>query len=318
MNNNSKNKKPRILTVGSMNMDLVLNMNMFPEKNETVFGSDYRYVEGGKGGNQAVAAARLGANSMICGSVGDDANGSILIERLAAAGVGTKHVRRTKEAPTGLAVIPVDKDGNNEIMVFPSANMTLDMDAVTKALDDGCYDAILLQLEIPAESVRGCIQEAKKRNIPTILDAAPASDQNLEFFRGVDIVSPNESECKAWTGIYPMDESSMIEAAEILRNKTGAWAVVLKLGSRGCALYTSDGLELFPAFAGIQAIDSTAAGDTFTAALAVRWCECSDLRLAIPFANAAGALCVSRSGAQPSIPTKAETDSFLEARNLRL
>lgn len=314
-------RRPRILTVGSMNMDLVMQVQRFPESNETLIGNSYKYVEGGKGGNQAVAAARLGAVSVMCGAVGDDPNGALLADRLAQRGVDSRYVMRSPGTPTGLAVIPVDAAGNNQIMIFPGANMSLSMDHVLKALNDAnaqneSFDLILLQLEIPSETVQAVIAEARRRGIYTVLDAAPAGGQDLALYRGVNIVSPNESECKAWTGIYPSDEASMIEASRILKEKTNADAVVLKLGSRGSALYADNKLAIYPAFTGIKAVDSTAAGDTFTAALAVRFCETDDLDTAIRFANAAGALCVSKSGAQPSIPSREDTDLFLAERDL--
>ena len=310
MSMNSASSRARILTVGSMNMDLVLELERFPAKHETISGLDYDYVPGGKGGNQALAVARLGADSCIVAAVGSDSNGQRLIHDLELSRVQTRHISRHERYPTGLAVIPVDAEGTNQIMIFPGANVQVSFDSVLAALDEGHVDAILLQLEIPRDVVVRTIEEARKRGIPTILDAAPATDTPLEAFDGVTIISPNETECFEWTGIYPEDNEAMIAGARILLAKTNARFVVFKLGSRGAALYDRTELQLFPAFTNITAVDSTAAGDTFTAALAVRWCETDDLAESIRFANAAGALCVSKRGAQPSIPDRAEVDQF--------
>ncbi|MDI9469971.1 MAG: ribokinase [Bacillota bacterium] len=308
----------RVLVVGSMNMDLVLTVERFPQPNETVFGTTTREVPGGKGGNQAVAACRLGAETRMVAAVGADANGRKLVAGLAAEGIATDSIAELETAATGLAVIPVDADGNNQIMVFPGANLALDVEQVRAAFTSGptsagpTADVVLLQLEISPAAIRETVRLAREQGILTVLDAGPAGAVEVADFAGIDVISPNESETLAWTGIDPVDDAACQAAAELLLQKSGARMAVLKLGRRGAWLQPLGAAgRRFPTFEAVRAVDSTAAGDAFTAALALRFVETGDWEEAVLFGNAAGSICVSRHGAQPSLPQREEVLSFL-------
>jgi len=305
---------PRILVVGSINMDLVVELDRMPEGGETLFGNTYSYIPGGKGANQAVAAARLGADISFCGRVGDDANGKILLDNLRREGIDISHITTDKTEPTGLAVIPVDKNGQNRIIVISGANMAVSAEDVGEALKDG-YDAVMAQLEVPLEVVFETLNIIKQRRIPFILDAGPAMQLPLEKLRGIDVISPNESEIFALTGINPDTYENAVSAAKKLAEGSGAKNVVVKLGERGALLYRGGEIEAFPAFPGVNAVDTTAAGDSFTAALTVQMIKSGDISGAIRYANAAGALCVSRKGAQPSLPTAREVERYLKVNS---
>ncbi|MDI9498908.1 MAG: ribokinase [Bacillota bacterium] len=303
----------RVLVVGSMNMDLVLTVERFPQPNETVFGTATREVAGGKGGNQAVAARRLGAETRMVAAVGADANGRRLIAGLAAEGIGTEDIARLETAATGLAVIPVDAEGNNQIMVFPGANLALDVEQVRAALAAGPVpDVVLLQLEITPAAIRETVRLAREQGILTVLDAGPAGAVEMADFAGIDVISPNESETLAWTGIDPVDDAACQAASRLLLEQSGARVAVLKLGRRGAWLQPpgAEGRRI-PTFETVRAVDSTAAGDAFTAALALRFVETGDWDEAVRFGNAAGSICVSRHGAQPSLPQREEVQRFL-------
>ncbi len=303
----------RVLVVGSMNMDLVLTVERFPQPNETVFGTATREVAGGKGGNQAVAACRLGAETRMVGAVGADANGRRLVAGLAAEGIGTESIARLETAATGLAVIPVDADGNNQIMVFPGANLALSVEQVQAALAAApAPDVVLLQLEITPAAIRETVRLAREQGILTVLDAGPAGAVEMADFVGIDVISPNESETLAWTGIDPVDDAACRMASELLLERSGARVAVLKLGRRGAWLQPfGEAGRRIPTFEAVRAVDSTAAGDAFTAALALRFVETQDWDEAVRFGNAVGSICVSRHGAQPSLPQRGEVLSFL-------
>jgi len=302
--------KPKILVVGSVNMDLVLPLDRMPDAGETLFGETYSYVPGGKGANQAVAAARMGAEVTFCGRVGRDAFGKTLTDNLRREGIDTSFIVEDN-APTGLAVIPVEKSGQNRIIVISGANMKL-TEADVKAAFTRDYNAVMMQLEAPLPVVYATYQMARDRGIPVILDAGPAMKIPLEPLYGIDILSPNETEIYAMTGLRADSPEGAAVAAKRLAALSGAKAVVVKMGKQGALLHQNGAPEFFPAFDNITVADTTAAGDTFTAALAVQWLLHGDLDAAVRYANAAGALCVSRKGAQPSIPTAAETAEFLK------
>ncbi|HPT77565.1 MAG TPA: ribokinase [Candidatus Atribacteria bacterium] len=304
----------RILVVGSINMDLVMSLERAPEAGETVLGDSYTYIPGGKGANQAVAAARLGAEVTFCGRVGDDANGEILLENLRKNGVDTAYITKDKDSQTGLAAIPVDATGQNRIIVFPGANGRVSKEDVDKALEQ-TYDAVMMQLEIPLETVYYTYKKAAEKGIPVILDAGPAMKVDLSRFEGISVISPNESEASAITGIKVQDEESALEAARYLARETKAGYVLIKLGSKGALLYEDGRHEIFPAFK-VKAVDTTAAGDSFTAAMTLKMIEYGDIRKAMPYANAVGAICVSRMGAQPSLPTAEDVAEFMAQRGL--
>ena len=300
--------KPRILVIGSINMDVVLRAEKFPAPGETVVGTDLSLIPGGKGANQAVALSRLGASASLLGCVGKDPWGEELIEKLEENGVDTVNVTSDESLPTGNATIIVDSEGENRIVLIAGANDALRPGLVDAALDaESSCDAILLQLEIPLRTVYHAISAGAARGIPVILDAGPPRAVPLEKLRGVTVLSPNESETEALTGIRPGDLDSAGKAAALLEESTGANEVVLKLGERGALFKDNGRYELVEAHQ-VEVVDTTAAGDSFTAALALEHSRGAGIEKAVRRALAAGALAVTRLGAQPSLPTAEEVD----------
>ncbi|MEC9032609.1 MAG: ribokinase [Planctomycetota bacterium] len=305
-------EKPRILVIGSINMDVVLKAEKFPAPGETVLGTDLSLIPGGKGANQAVALSRLGASSSLLGRVGADPWGKELAGKLSENGVDTENVAAVDSLPTGNATIIVDQEGENRIVLIAGANDALLPEDVDLALaGKAAWDAILLQLEIPLETVCHAISAGAARGIPVILDAGPPVKLSLEKLRGVTVLSPNESETEALTGIRPDGLESASRAAALLEKSTGAREVVLKLGDRGALCRNNGQWEILEAHR-VDVVDTTAAGDSFTAALAIEYTRETGIKEATRKAIAAGALAVTRLGAQPSIPTAEEVDRLLE------
>ncbi len=295
-----------------MNMDLVLTADRIPAPGESYFGETYHTIPGGKGANQAVAAARLGATVTFAGRVGNDSNGRRLVENLAANGIDTAGVTIDEEHPTGLAVIIVEPGGANRIMVYPGANMRLAFDDVRSALS-GSYDAIMMNFEIPDDVVFAVTERAAPRAVPVVIDAGPARSFELERLGGVEVLSPNETETEVLTGMRCDSDAATEEAARALRARSDARLVIIKLGERGSLAYDGRTMRKTRAFP-VEAVDATAAGDAFTAGFAVRYFSRRDLSDSLRFAAAAGAIAVTRLGAQPSLPSARETEAFLDAR----
>lgn len=307
-------KPVRILVIGSINMDLVMNIERSPEAGETVLGEEYSYIPGGKGANQAVAASRINGEVTFCGRVGNDTNGEILLNNMIESGIDTSFIKKDDNYQTGLAVIPVESNGQNRIMVFPGANNHVTREDVDKAME-GSYDAIMMQLEIPLDTVYYAFEKASSKGVPVVLDAGPAMKIDLSKLKGIHVISPNETEAFALTGIQVDSEESALEAAKILAEETEAVYVLIKMGERGALLYENGKHEMFPAFK-VKAVDTTAAGDSFTAAMTVKMMQYGDMKRALRYANAVGAICVSRKGAQPSLPTAQEVKEFLQEKGL--
>ena len=304
--------KKKILVVSSANMDFVMDAPYVPVAGETVIcPGSYKYVPGGKGANSAVAFARLGADCIFCTKLGEDANGDTLYNIYSNEGIDVSHVLRDSEAPTGLAAIMVGADGNNRIMVFPGANMRIDREQIADAIADG-PDALYMQLEISRDAVVFAANASDRAGIPIFIDAGPA-DPEFPFDKlpSLEVFSPNESETEILTGIFPDSAEACADAARKLSELVRAKYYVIKLGSRGC--YVTDLEEEFfsPSFKAC-AVDTTAAGDSFTAALTLEYLRSGDMKSAARYANAVGAIVVERAGAMPSIPTKDEVLAFLE------
>ncbi len=297
----------RIAVVGSVNMDLVVTVPRLPQVGETVLGGTFGTFPGGKGANQAVAAARLGASVAMIGRVGADAFGRTLRRGLAEEGVDIHHLREDEQAPSGVALITVDRDGRNTIVVASGANMRVvppDVDAAREVIAGS--HAVLLQLELPLPVVRHAAEVAAAAGCRVILDPAPAPPQPLPepLYRLLAVVNPNEVEARALTGVDVADRDGARRAAESLLAR-GCGAAVIKLGERG-AYVAADGVrEAVPAVP-VRAVDTTAAGDAFAAALAVALAEGRDLVAAVRFATVAAAVSVTRAGAQPSMPRREE------------
>ncbi|HOB75186.1 MAG TPA: ribokinase [Phycisphaerae bacterium] len=298
-----------IVIVGSINMDLVVRAPHVPALGETVLGREFATIPGGKGANQAVGVARLGAQAIMIGRVGGDDVGERLLAGLRANGVDTTHVQTTPEVASGIAMIVVADDGENAITVAGGANLE-----VTPADVDAAEDALrgarvcLLQLELPMPTVLHTIERCRRLGVEIILDPAPApAGAAPDGLFAADIITPNESEAAQLTGLRPD-----ADPAEIVRAITtrGCRTVVLKRGAQGAHLYSTEGNRAVPGFA-VQPVDTTAAGDAFTAALAVARARDWPLDQAVRFANAAGALACTRLGAQPSLPRAEEVDRLL-------
>lgn len=276
-------------------------------------GGDLLTVAGGKGANQAVACARLGGQVTFVARIGDDGFGRVARESLEREGIDCRFVTVTAGVASGVALIPVSEDGENAIVVAPGANAHLtrqDVHAASAAFD--AADVVVVSLEVPDEAVFAAIDLAFNYEIPVILNPAPARSLPPSLLREVSILTPNESEATLLLGGEQGDLSDAATAAERLRGLR-AGSVVLTRGAQGCFLVTENGFETIPAFA-VQAVDTVAAGDCFTGALAVEIGRGAELADAVRFASAASALKVTRRGAQPGIPTRAEVDGFLAER----
>lgn len=308
--------KPAIVVVGSLNMDFVVSVEHLPAAGETVLGRNFQMIPGGKGANQAVAAARLGGNSVavrMVGRVGYDLFADHLKASLSAAGVDVSAVHAAKSAPTGVALIWVDRNGQNSIVVASGANHELaagDVEAM-RPVFRGARLA-LFQLETPLDTVAGALALAREEGLTTILDPAPAQPLPEAVSHLVDILTPNETEALRMLG-RPPARVSPAEAAEIagaLRRR-GPKTVIVKLGELGCYADSGTLQDHIPGFA-VEVRDTTAAGDTFNAALAVALAEGAALEHSLRFANAAAAISVTRPGAQTSAPLRREVDDFLQ------
>ncbi len=297
--------KVRVLNIGSINIDLRVALEQMPKGGQTTFGDSYEYIPGGKGANQGVAAARLGGDVTFLGRCGDDAFGKQMTENFGAEGINTSFISFDKTAPTGLAVIPVEADGQNRIIVISGANSNVSEDLLPDAFERE-YDVILTGLEVPLDTVYKAYALAKEKNVPMVLDCGPAMEFDMSALWGIDVISPNETECLAMTGVKPEDEQSALKAAKIIESKCSPKHVVLKMGGKGAFWYHNGKGELFDAVKGVNVVDTTAAGDCFTAAMAIKWKQTGDMAQAIRYANKAAAICISRVGAQPSLPYENE------------
>lgn len=305
---------PRIVIVGSINMDLVARMQRLPKPGETVTGESFQTISGGKGANQAVAAARLGARVSMIGRLGDDSFGVTLRKNLNSAGVDTNHVLETHGVSSGVALIGVEQSGANAITVIPAANGQLTAGDVRSCQEMiSTANALIVQLETPIETVAAAIQIAKRNGVLTVLDPAPAPNGPLpQELMTVDILSPNQSEAEALTGIPVVDWESAKHAAQVMRN-LGANAIVLKMGELGALVVAQDGTIHQIAAYKAKIVDTTAAGDAFTAALTIALCEGQPLKNAAHFGSLAGTLACARFGAQPAMPTRAELTKWAES-----
>ena len=293
-----------ILVVGSINMDLVVRCPHLPAPGETVLGEAFATSPGGKGANQAVGAARLGARVSMLGRVGTDAFGQTLLKNLGDEGVDCTNVLTTSAAPSGAAMVIVDARGENSIVVASGANSLLTPDDVfsREAAFRG-VDAVVLQLELPLPTVRAAVEVAKKNNRRVILDPAPMPKCLASTICEVDVITPNATEAEMLTGTKTGEEKANMNIALDLIAR-GAKAAVLKLGSYGSMVVTADGQMARVGAYNVDIIDTTAAGDAFTAALAVCVAEGKELVAAAKFANAAGALACTQLGAQSAMPSR--------------
>jgi ribokinase len=293
---------PRVLVVGSANVDFTVALPRLPQVGETVTNGTLLVNHGGKGANQAVAARRLGAEVRLIGCVGDDASGREVRAALAAEGVGTAGLMTSAVAATGTALIVVDGEGRNQIAVAPGANRGLTVEHVRGRADDFAWaEIVVASCEVPLATVRCALEIARRRGVPTILNPAPVPDDGLPFLELVEYLTPNAGEAMRLSGVAG-DEA----AAAALRARGARW-VLVTLGERGVLACGDGPPRHVPAFR-VAAVDTTAAGDGFNGALAVAITEGRELLAAVRFANAAAAVACTRRGAQASLPTRDEVD----------
>ncbi|MDR3435761.1 ribokinase [Telmatospirillum sp.] len=301
----SSDVSPTVVVVGSLNMDLVLRVPRVPEAGETLTGSGFSVIPGGKGANQAVACARLGARVAQIGRVGLDAFGEQLLATMAADGVDISHISTDNQSATGVAMILVDATAQNRIILAPGANATLaavHLDAALTSIEQAAM--VILQLEVPLATVEYAIGLAGRAKRPVLLNPAPAQPLPDRLWPAIEYLVPNESEASLLTGIAVHDPRSAADAAEALRAR-GVRHVLVTLGEQGVLIAGPDGTRHLPAQP-VKAVDTTAAGDTFIGGFAAGLLEGMSLDDAVRLGQRAAALCVTRPGAQPAIPFRAE------------
>ena len=305
-------KRPSVVVVGSSNTDLVARSPRIPVPGETVLGDDFSTCSGGKGANQAVAAARLGADVTFIGNIGLDDFGEAAIDGLAAEGINIDNVRRDEEYPSGVAIIVVAEDGENSIVVIPGSNAELNVDDVEYAAEaiKGA-DVLLTQLECPLDTVVRALQIAKEAGVLTILNPAPALELSDEILSLVDWITPNETEAGRLTGVEVTSEETAAEAGQVLVDR-GVKNVIVTLGEDGAMLVTASHELHAHSPIVVSPVDTTAAGDAFNGALAVALAREDGVGDAIRFACTVGAICVTRFGAQYSLPTLKEVEEFTQ------
>jgi len=294
-------------------MDFSVRSDTVPKAGETVIGRSLALAMGGKGANQAVAAARMGGHVAMAGKVGQDVFGDRMCDALRQEGLDMQHVRRDRDVSTGAAFILIEPSGQNRIIVVPGANATYTVEELNEAAAALTQaDLLLLQLEIELQVVEAAINLASQQGVPAILNPAPAPKSPLsdDLLGKLRCITPNELEAEAITGIRVEDPDDARRAAETLRDR-GARGVVITLGEQGAVVVDDDGCTLVPPHA-VDAVDTVAAGDAFTGALAVRLCEGAELVDAARFAAAAAALSVTRHGAMDSIPRRDEVERFFQ------
>ncbi|MGA2533122.1 MAG: ribokinase [Candidatus Aminicenantales bacterium] len=304
-----------ILVIGSSNTDMIIRVPRIPRPGETILGGTFSMSPGGKGANQAVAAARAGGRVTFVARAGDDIFGRQALRNFEADGIDTRFVACDAWAPSGVALINVADDGENAISVAPGANARLTSEDIQKAAAafEGS-DIVLMQLETPLDTVRAAVEAARIRGIPVILNPAPARELDDGLLKNVTILTPNETEAEALTGIKVATESDARRAAAALRAR-GPRGVIITLGEKGCYAAADDFEGRIPAFR-VRPVDTTAAGDVFNGALAVALAEQRAIVEALRFASAAAALSVTKLGAQPSAPTRADIEKLLDGRNI--
>ena len=301
----------RIAVIGSLNMDLVVRASRIPKPGETIIGADdLHMIPGGKGANQAYASAMLGAEVSMVGRVGDDMFGKQLITNLKKAGVNTHHITRDSDASTGIALIVVEKGGQNSIVVSRGANGRVSPPDVSRAeAVIRSASLVLLQLEIPMPAVINAAQFAKNHGVKVVLNPAPAQHLPAELLSLTDILIPNETEASMLSVCVGTDDGIKQAAASLYQS--GVKTVVMTRGSRGASLITENEIVHFPAFS-VEPVDTTAAGDAFVGSFAVALAEGRSIPEAVRYGNAAGALASTKSGAQPSVPGRDDLDKMLQ------
>tara|TARA_B100000809_G_scaffold152662_2_gene150023 strand:+ start:2055 stop:2969 length:915 start_codon:yes stop_codon:yes gene_type:complete len=301
----------KIVVIGSSNTDMVVGSPKMPAPGETVMGHEFDIIPGGKGANQAVAAARANGKVSFIAKVGNDDFGRNAIAGYKEDNINTDHIFIDPITPTGIAVIIVEEStGQNSIVVASGANDKLSVSEIKEVEKSiASADVVLIQLEIPLDVVHYCLKICKKHGVKTILNPAPAKPLSDEILSLVDIITPNESEIQILTGINPNQESEIQNAAAHLLEKVND-TVIVTLGDKGVYYLSKNGAKGFVATTKVKAVDTTAAGDVFNGYLATSIANGENIRTAITSANKAAAISVTRKGAQPSIPTLDEVANY--------
>jgi len=300
----------KIVVIGSSNTDMIVKSDHLPLPGETVVGGKFFTAPGGKGANQAVAAARLGGDVSFVAKVGKDQFGDAAIENYSKEGMDTRYVTRSAGSASGVALILVDGKGENSIAVASGANADLskdDIDAAAEQIKNASI--VLMQLESPVDTVLYAAKMAAERGAMVVLNPAPAAPIPEEMYRYLYAVTPNETESEILTGVKVEDEASALKASEVFISR-GVKKVVITLGSKGAFVNDGGNSYMVPARK-VKAVDTTAAGDTYNGAMCVALAEGKSLREALEFATKASAIAVTRMGAQPSVPTREEVDSLI-------
>jgi ribokinase len=301
---------PRIIVVGSSNTDMIIRLDRIPKPGETVLGGTFATAAGGKGANQAVAAARAGGAVTFVARIGQDMFGEEALTGFRQDGITVEYVTRDASIPSGVAMIFVAENGENSIAVAGGANARLSPTDVNRASQEFAgSSALLMQLETPLETVQAAAELAAQVGVRVILNPAPARALPDELLRLVSILTPNETEAEMLTGVKVMDEAAASEAADRLLAR-GVNTVILTLGARGAFVANAATRQLVPGFK-VEPVDTVAAGDVFNGSLAVALGERRPLLESVRFANAAAAISVTRPGAQPSVPKRPEIERML-------
>jgi len=305
-----------VAVVGNVNIDFVLKAKALPQPGENVVADTMQLAPGGKGANQAVAAARLGASVHLIGRVGKDPFGPLLLRHLAQEKVDTSHVGADPAKPTGCAFVTVLPGGENAILSALGANMELTLADVEEAFADLEHlDVIVVQMGIPLSCVDRVIQIGTDRDVPVLLDPTPLRQGLPRLWRYATVITPNASEAETLAGVRVTNIATAFEAAETLHAR-GVKRAVVKMGARGCVLFDDDGGRRVKAYQ-VQAVDTTGAGDTFAAALAIRLAEGASFDDAALFATAAAAIACTKPGAEAAMPTRQQVESFISRRGKR-
>lgn len=302
-----------ILVFGSLNMDLVVRANRLPVPGETVVGQEFSTVPGGKGANQAVAAAKLAIATRMVGRVGNDGFGRDLLTSLHAAGVETAGILIDESAQTGVAAIAVEQGGENQIIIIPGANGQVDETDAARVIPwIAGATTLLLQCEVPMEAVLAAARAARQTNTLVVIDPAPVpANFPAELYELANIITPNETEASQLVG-FPVDDVERAERAASILRQRGVETAIIKLGGQGAVCASSAETFHQPAFA-VDAVDTVAAGDAFNAALAVALTKECSLREAVRWGAAAGALSAAKLGAQTALPNWQELHAFLQS-----
>ncbi len=302
----------KVVVFGGSNVDFVFNLDKAPEKGETLNCNSFNKLPGGKGANQAFAVQKLGGNCIFLSAVGRDELGDIVLGSVKSTGVDVDNVLKVENESTGMAIIYVESDGDNRIVVNPGANLKADkayVDSKKNIIESADY--VLTQFELDMDATAELLEIAKKAGKTIVLNPAPAvTDVPDSLYAGIDYLTPNETELKKLTDLNTDTEEEIEEAAKVLLAK-GVKNLLVTIGSKGAMLINENGTKVYPGFKA-DPVDTTAAGDTFNAGFIVGLSEGMEVEEAIRFANAAASITVTRKGAQPSIPSREEVNVILK------